>query len=94
MRSTYERSGCDSDEAHDGEAAIVAEIAIAAYFFAMRSCEIMVTPTPGRTKITRLRCVTFRDHGNREMDQRTEDLATARQATVMFKDQKNGLKNN
>ncbi|KAI2498100.1 hypothetical protein MHU86_16410 [Fragilaria crotonensis] len=93
LRSMYDQSGCNSEAGHDSEAAIVAEIAIVAYFFAMRSCEITVTPAPGRTKITRLRGVTFRDHGNREMDQKTGDLAEARRVTVTFEDQKNGLKN-
>ena len=93
LRSMYSQSGCGSGKRGDSEAAIVADIAIVAYFFAMRSCEITETPTPGRTKITRLRGVTLRDHGNREMDHHTEDLATARRVTVTFENQKNGLKN-
>ena len=73
----------------------MAEIAIVAFFYAIvRSCEITETPTPGRTKITRLRGITFRDHTNREMDHSTDDLTTARRVTVTFEDQKNGLKNN
>ena len=59
----------------------------------MRSCEITTTATPGRTKITRLRGITFRDNSNREMDHNAEDLATARRVTVTFENQKNGLKN-
>jgi hypothetical protein len=93
LRYMYDRSGCANDEKHDSEAATVAEIAIVAYFYAMRSCEITETPTPGRTKITRLRGITFRDHTNREMDHGTDDLTTARRVTVTFEDQKNGLKN-
>lgn len=64
-----------------------------AYFFAMRSCEITETPVPGRTKITRLRGVTFRDHSNKEVDHLRDDLTTARRVTVTFENQKNGLKN-
>ena len=89
----YERSSCGTDGENDSEAAIVAEVAIVAYFFAMRSCEITDTPEPGRTKITRLRGVTFRDQRNREMDHKSEDLTTARRVTVTFENQKNGLKN-
>ena len=89
----YERSGCGTDEGNDREEAIIAEIAIVAYFFAMRSCEITSTPTPGRTKITRLRGITFRDHRNREIDHGSEDLSMARRVTVTFENQKNGLKN-
>ena len=93
LRFMYTRSGCDARETHDDDAAVVAEVAIVAYFYAMRSCEITTTPTPGRTKITRLRGVIFRDHSNREMDHRKDDLRTARRVTVTFENQKNGLKN-
>lgn len=93
LRYMYERSGCGSEAKHDSEAAIVAEVAIVAYFFAMRSCEITATPTPGRTKITRLKGIIFRDQANRELDQHTGDLTTARRVTVTFENQKNGLKN-
>jgi hypothetical protein len=93
LRYMYEHSGCGSDERHDSEAAIVAEVAIVAYFFAMRSCEITATPTPGRTKITRLSGVTFRDQANRELDHNSDDLTTARRVTITFENQKNGLKN-
>jgi hypothetical protein len=93
LRYMHERSGCGTEGRRDSEAAIVAEVAIVAYFFAMRSCEITETPTPGRTKITRLRGITFRDQANRELDHRTDDLATSRRVTVTFENQKNGLKN-
>ena len=55
----YERSGITTASRKDGEAAIVAEIAIVAYFFVMRLCEITEMSAPGRTKMTRLRGVTF-----------------------------------
>ena len=93
LRSTYERSNGLSNQRNDSEEAIAAEIAIVAYFFAMRLCEITETPAPGRTKMTRLRGVTFRDQSNREMNHHSEDLATARKVTVTFENQKNGLKN-
>jgi hypothetical protein len=74
MRFVYEQSGCGTDEGNDTEEAILAEIAIQAYFFAMRLCEITSTPTPDRTKITRLSGITFREHKNREMNHKPEDL--------------------
>ena len=46
LRSMYERSGCRSNRRDDSEAAIVAEIAIVAYFFTMCSCKITETPAP------------------------------------------------
>ena len=76
----------------DTKEAVVAEIAIVAYFYAMRSCEITSTPTPGRTKITRLRGVTFRDASNREIPHTSPKLSSAFRVTVTFENQKNGLK--
>lgn len=93
LRSMFLRSGCGTGEGHDSEPAIVAEIAIVAYFYAMRSCEITSTPNPGRTKITRLRGITFRDTSHKELDHGTKNLQSARRVTVTFENQKNGLKN-
>jgi hypothetical protein len=77
----------------DTTEAVVAEIAIVAYFYAMRSCEITATPTPGRTnKITRLRGVTFRDASHREIPHTSRRLSSAFRVTVTFENQKNGLK--
>ena len=74
--------------------AAVADLAILAYFFAMRSCEITTTPNRGRTKIIRLGGVAFRNKEGREMDIRNYDdlLKEATRITVTFEDQKNGLK--
>ena len=93
LRFMYERAGCGAGELHDSESAIVAEIAIVAYFYAMRSCEITSTPNPGRTKITRLRGITFRDPSHKVLNHTTSDLLSARRVTVTFENQKNGLKN-
>jgi hypothetical protein len=76
----------------DSREAVVAEIAIVAYFYAMRSCEITATPTPGRTKITRLRGVVFRDARNKEIPHTSPKLSAAFRVTVTFENQKNGLK--
>lgn len=61
FRESRASDGADTKEA------VVAEIAIVAYFYAMRWCEITATPTPGRTKITRFRGTTFRDASHKEI---------------------------
>jgi hypothetical protein len=86
----FEESGAAGGA--DTRDAVVAEIAIVAYFYAMRSCEITTTPTPGRTKITRLRGVTFRDASHREIPHDSPQLSSAFRVTVTFENQKNGLK--
>ena len=71
----------------------IADIAITAYFFAMRSCEITTTPQRGRTKILRIRGIAFRNDKGEELawwDYNAIKLAT--RVTVTFEDQKNGLK--
>ena len=58
LRAMFEVSGAGVGVTKDSTMAATAEIAIVAYFFAMRSCEITSTPAPGRTKIIHLRGVT------------------------------------
>jgi hypothetical protein len=73
--------------------AIVAELSIVAFFFAMRSCEISLTQSPGRTRPIRLSGVVFRDAAHREIDHRSPDfLKKAERVTITFEDQKNGTK--
>ena len=69
------------------------DLIIGAFFFAMRPCEFVKTPRPGKTKIMRLRTIVFRDkdkriisHTDKHLIQRTEFV------TVFFEDQKNGKK--
>jgi hypothetical protein len=93
LRAMYEQSGAGSKSGKDARDATVAEIAIAAYFFAMRACEITKTASPGRTKIIRLKGITFRDAMHREIPHSSPDeLRLARRVTVTFENQKNGLK--
>lgn len=93
LRTMFELSGAGVDVTTDSTMAVTAEIAIVAYFFAMRSCEITSTPSPGRTKVIHLRGVTFRDakHGELAHDDPIA-LRTAERVTVTFEDQKNGLR--
>lgn len=89
----FELSGASVPLTRDTSMAVISEIAIVAYFFAMRSCEITNTVSPGRTKIIRLRGVLFRDAQHREIphDDPTA-LALADRVTITFEDQKNGLR--
>ena len=93
LRAMFELSGASVPITRDTATAVIAEHAIVAYFFAMRSCEITHTATPGRTKIIRLRGVLFRDAQHREIphDDPT-GLALAERVTITFEDQKNGLR--
>lgn len=72
---------------------IVTELAIVAYFFAMRSCECTTTRTPGRTHIIKLRGVVFRATNNSIIAHTTGNLASAERVTLTFENQKNGTKN-
>ena len=74
--------------------AITAELAIMAYFFAMRSCEFTLTPLPGRTKIIHLRGVVFHDKKNQEVDHLlSPHLHLTERVTITFENQMNGTKN-
>jgi hypothetical protein len=89
----FEQSGAGTVSGKDSREAIISEIAIAAYFFAMRSCEITATATVGRTKIMCLKGIAFRDSRHREIPHSSpKELRLARRVTVTFENQKNGLK--
>jgi hypothetical protein len=88
----FVRSGATESLTKDTMFAILAELAIMAYFFAMRSCEFTLTPLPGRTKVIHLRGIVFRDRNNREVDHRSPDLHLAERVTITFETQKNGQK--
>jgi hypothetical protein len=89
----FMRAGVSEILTSDTMFSIVAELAIMAYFFAMRSCEFTLTPLPGRTKIIHLRGVVFRDKKNNEVDHRSPKLHLAERVTITFENQKNGTKN-
>ena len=93
LRAMFLMSGARTPITKDTPFAIIAELAIMAYFFAMRSCEFTLTPQRGRTKIIRLRGVVFRDKANNEIPHTHHALASiAERVTLTFEDQKNGLK--
>jgi hypothetical protein len=78
---------------HDTPAAIIAELAIVAFFFAMRSCECTTTPTPGKTKTISLAGIVFRDQDKRIVPHESPAIATAEYVSLTFEDQKNNEKN-
>ncbi|KAI2503570.1 hypothetical protein MHU86_10857 [Fragilaria crotonensis] len=92
LRSMYKEAGGASTSRQCPTGLVIAEIAIVAYFYAMRSCEITSTTSPGRTKITRLRGVVFRDATHREIPHASSRVGGASRVTVTFENQKNGLK--
>jgi hypothetical protein len=93
LRAMFGQSGAGTESGKDTNNAVISEIAIAAYFFAMRACEITDTTTPGRTKIIRLKGIVFRDARHREIPHSSQqELRMAKRVTVTFENQKNGLK--
>jgi hypothetical protein len=93
LRGMFRLAGVGIPVTHDSPAAIAAEIAIAAFFFAMRSCECTTTPTPGRTKTIDLLGMTFRDRYKKEVPHDSADLRQAEYVSYNFVDQKNKEKN-
>ena len=76
----------------DTHQAIITELAIVGFFYAMRSCELTNTPIEGRTKVIRLRGVKFRNKANDVIPHSSPDLKNAEWVTVIFENQKNGMK--
>jgi hypothetical protein len=89
----YTLAGLDFAETRDTPAAIAADLAIAGFFFAMRSCENTTTPKPGRTKIVNMEGMIFLDSEKREIPQDHPGLEMACHVTYLFVDQKNKDKN-
>ena len=77
---------------YDFSDAYSADLLIGAFFFAMRSCEHSVTPTPGRTRLLTLRNVIFRTKAKKELKLTDPQLHRAQYVTIVFVDQKNGKK--
>jgi hypothetical protein len=68
-----------------------ADLIVGAFFFAMRSCEYVKTPFPGKTKRVRLGCIHFlSSNRNRIPNNKPDLLAKAKFVTIVFEDQKNG----
>jgi len=88
LRDLYD---CCCPTHDDTVQAHAADLILAAFFFAMRSCEYSKTPTPGKTTIVTTTDVIFRDKRRRILPHSNPDLAQrARYVTITFRDQKNG----
>jgi hypothetical protein len=71
----------------------MADITIAGFFFAMRSCEYSPTPVPGKTKIIILSGIIFRTATKQLIDPADPILLVlAQYVTITFADQKTGKK--
>ena len=88
LRAMYTLSDAGVSSTQDLPAAIITELAIMGYFFAMRSCEFTTTPTPGRTKIIQLDGITFRDRGNQILRHDSLALHRAYRVTITFANKK------
>jgi hypothetical protein len=77
----------------DTAPAVVADIVIGAFFFAMRSCEYSKPQVAGQTKCIDLEGIVFRSKDNTTIDQEDPELLRiAEYVTVTFVRQKNGKK--
>ena len=92
LRAMFTLAGAGLETTKDTTMSVVSELAIIAYFYAMRSCEFTKTPLPGRTKVIKLSGVTFRDRRNNVIEHSSPDLQKAARVTLTFEDQKNGTK--
>jgi hypothetical protein len=85
----FQLAGVGLPQLHDRPFAVVTELAILGFFFAMRSCEETTPPKPGRTKIVSLGGLIFRDHQKRDIPPEHTGIHTAEYITTVFVDQKN-----
>ena len=68
------------------------QVAVMSFFFALRSCEAMETPTPGRTQAVTLHNLTFRDAHQQTIPLHDPHITNAQSITICFTTQKNGQK--
>jgi hypothetical protein len=93
LRSMFKLAGIGLPQFHDQTFAVITELAILGFFFAMRSCENTTPPKPGKTKLISLGGLVFRDYLKREIAHNHPGLGTAAYVTPTFEDQKNSEKN-
>ena len=100
LRGMYTLAELAFAETHDIPLAIATNLAIVRLFFAMRSCDNITTPQPGKTKMVDMRGMTFLDNNNnnnnnnkREIPQNHPGLTLAVYFTFLSATQKNGDKN-
>jgi hypothetical protein len=83
---------CIAKDGGDSISFITAQLAIGSFFFAMRSCEQVKTPVPGETKIVALDGCTFCCKNKREIPYSAKHLHTAEYITIIWNDQRNGIR--
>jgi hypothetical protein len=93
LQGTHTSAGLEFREMRDTPAAIATNLAILGLFFAVRSCENITTPKPGRTKTAGMIGLIFLDKDKREIPQEHPGIALAGHGTLPFADQKNRHKN-
>ena len=93
LRFLFESTGLATIALCDSAPAVTADITIAGFFFAMRSCEYSTTPVPGKTKIIILSGIVFRTKSKQLLDPEDPCLnLLAEYVTITFVDQKTGKK--
>ncbi len=93
LRYLFQSTGLATLTLRDSAPAVMADITIAGFFFAMRSCEYSATPVPGKTKIIILSGIVFRTPSKQQIEP-TDPLLhiLAQYVTITFVDQKTGKK--
>jgi hypothetical protein len=93
LRGMFRLAGILIYKTRDSPAAVIAKLAVVAFFFAMRSCECTATPTPGKTKTINLAGIVFRDRNKKIVPNDSPEIVEAKRTSFAFKDQKNNEKN-
>jgi hypothetical protein len=91
LRKLFKLSGAGSSAMRDTAPAVTAKLSIAAFFYAMRSCEHTTSRTPGRTKIIDIRHITLRNWRKNILPFPC-NVSDPEYVTIVFMDQKNGKK--
>jgi hypothetical protein len=93
LRFLFQSTGLATNSLRDSAPAVMADITIAGFFFAMQSCEYSTTPVPGKTKIIVLSGIIFRTASKQLIDPTDPILLVlAQYVTITFVDQKTGKK--
>ena len=85
LRQTYNRAS-NAMEKH------LSLLYVVAFFFAMRSCEYLITKGPRKTTNVCLKDIEFRNHRGGTINQKSSSIFNAAAVSVTFREQKNGEK--
>jgi hypothetical protein len=93
LRYLFQSTGLATNALHNSAPAVMADITIAGFFFAMRSCEYSTTSVPGKTKLIILSGIVFRTASKQLIDPTNQILfVLAQYVTITFVDKKTGKK--